>query len=365
MGDSRTTRGLLERIDAGETVVVAEGYLFEFERRGYLKAGPYVPEIVLEHPELVRAMHREFVHCGSDVVLAFTYYGHREKLRLVGREADLEKMNRTALRIAREVARETGTLLAGNICNSTVYVPDDPSTHDSVTEMFREQIEWAVEEGADFIVAETIGHFGEAMLALNAIKKYGKGLPAVITLCVFFKDETYEGMPITEACKKLEEAGAAVVGLNCARGPFTMLPTIKRIRETVKIPVAALPVCYRTNADMPTMQALRDPESGVRAFPVNLDAWASSREDIARFTAEAQEIGVQYIGLCCGNCAHYIRTMAETLGRSTAASKYSPDMSMHFIFSRKSEFIKHNQELREFLSGESVQHPEDTGSAAI
>ena len=63
---------MLERLQAGETVVVAEGYLFEFERRGYLKAGPFVPEIVLEHPDLVRAMHREFVHCGSDVVLAFT-----------------------------------------------------------------------------------------------------------------------------------------------------------------------------------------------------------------------------------------------------------------------------------------------------
>ena len=64
--------GLLERIKSGEGVIVAEGYLFEFEARGYLKAGPYVPEVVMEHPELVRQMHEEFVHAGSDVVLAFT-----------------------------------------------------------------------------------------------------------------------------------------------------------------------------------------------------------------------------------------------------------------------------------------------------
>ena len=52
--------------------MVAEGYLFEFERRGYLRAGAFVPEVVTEHPELVKQLHEEFVHAGSDVVLAFT-----------------------------------------------------------------------------------------------------------------------------------------------------------------------------------------------------------------------------------------------------------------------------------------------------
>ena len=56
----------------GESVVVAEGYIFEFERRGYLKAGSFVPEVVLDHPKLVKSLHEEFVHAGSDVVLAFT-----------------------------------------------------------------------------------------------------------------------------------------------------------------------------------------------------------------------------------------------------------------------------------------------------
>ena len=60
-------------------------------------------------------------------------------------------------------------------------------------------------------------------------------MPAVITMAVFFKDETYEGIPITEAMQKLEAAGADVVGLNCARGPATMIPTLKSIREAVKV----------------------------------------------------------------------------------------------------------------------------------
>src|SRR5271168_643185 len=118
--------GLLERLAAGP-VICAEGYLFELERRGYLQAGAFVPEVVLEHPGLVEQLHREFVHAGSDVVQAFTYYGHREKLRLIGKEELLEPLNRDALAIAAEVARESGTLAAGNICNTNIYAEEAES----------------------------------------------------------------------------------------------------------------------------------------------------------------------------------------------------------------------------------------------
>ena len=49
---SRTNRGILDRLKKGG-VQGAEGYVFELERRGYIKAGPYVPEVVLDFPEAV------------------------------------------------------------------------------------------------------------------------------------------------------------------------------------------------------------------------------------------------------------------------------------------------------------------------
>ena len=42
----------------GGPVVCAEGYLFECERRGYLQAGAFVPEVVLDHPGVVSELHR-------------------------------------------------------------------------------------------------------------------------------------------------------------------------------------------------------------------------------------------------------------------------------------------------------------------
>src|SRR6266850_7026204 len=247
--------GLLERLAAGP-VICAEGYLFEFERRGYLQAGAFVPEVVLEHPDLVEDLHRDFVRAGSDVVEAFTYYAHRAKLKIVGREKDLVRINRAALAIARKVARGTGTLLAGDICNTSIYGADDAASHKQARRIFDEQVGWAVDADVDFIVGETYSFAGEALLALEAIKRSGK--PAVMTLSVPRERRMRDGATAAEACKRLEGAGADVVGLNCARGPATTLPLLREIRPVVKGHMAALPVPYRTTAAEPTFQSLTD-----------------------------------------------------------------------------------------------------------
>ena len=321
---------LLERLEAGP-VICAEGYLFELERRGYLQAGPYVPEVVLEHPEVVKQLHRELVHAGSDVVEAFTYYAHREKLRVIGKEDMLEPLNRQALGIAREVAEESGALLAGDICNTNVYEPDDEESANAVRAMFEEQVGWAVDAGVDYVVGETISWLGEALIALEVIR--AAGTPAVITLAMHRSGLTREGLAPAEACKRLEDAGADVVGLNCSRGPSTMLPMIGDIRKAVSCHVAALPVPYRTTESEPTFQALSDPGcasvANHRPFPTALDALTCNRHEMADFARRADDMGVRYLGVCCGAGPHHIRGVAEALGRAPPASRYSPDMSKH------------------------------------
>ncbi|XP_045192064.2 betaine--homocysteine S-methyltransferase 1-like isoform X1 [Mercenaria mercenaria] len=345
--------GLLKRLENGGNLVVAEGYIFEFERKGYLQAGTFVPLVTIEHPELVRLMYEEFVHAGSDVVLAFTFYAHKEKLRLIGRENDLEKINSAALKMAREVADKHGCLMAGNIFSSTVYLPDDEETHKVTEEMFKEQIELAVKYGADFIVAETFFHHGEAMLALECIKKYGKGLPAVVTMSSPATDTFVDGVKVAECCKLLEDAGAAVVGLNCGRGPETMIPLLKEIRQMCKGPIAALPVPYRTTPEEPTFFSLTVPGTKKRAFPLDLCACLCSRQQIAEFAEQCKEIGVQYIGLCCGNSANMTRIVAEKYGRNPPASKYAPAMEKHFIFGDKSKFKSgFTEDLRTHIGGQ-------------
>ncbi|HEX2428174.1 MAG TPA: homocysteine S-methyltransferase family protein [Gaiellaceae bacterium] len=317
--------GLLERLDRG-VVLGAEGYLFELERRGYLKSGPYVPEVVLDFPDAVRELHREFLRAGAEVMVAFTYYGHREKMRMIGREDDLEPLNRDALRLAREVADEGGALVAGNICNTWVYDPADPEGSGAVVrEMYEEQVRWAVEEGADFVIAETNDYLGEALIATEVVK--ASRLPAVVTFAST-ADTTIDGVEFDDACRQLEAAGADVVGLNCSRGPATLLPILEKVRATVDCHVAAQPVPYRTTPQEPAFIGLKDAE-GARVFPLALDPFTCTRFEMAEFATAARDLGVGYIGICCGGAPHHVRAMAEALGRETPASRYSPDISLH------------------------------------
>ena len=167
---TRPSRRTLQQRLADGVVVGAEGYVFELERRGYIKAGPFVPEVILDDPDALRQLHREFLRAGADVMVALTYYAHREKLKDVGRDGDLEEMNRQAVRIANEIAAEGGALVAGNICNTWSFDPQDPVASGAVVRaQYEEQLGWAVEEGVDFVIAETNDYVGEALIGARGV----------------------------------------------------------------------------------------------------------------------------------------------------------------------------------------------------
>jgi len=301
------------------------------KKRGYIQVGPYVPTVVLDHPGAVIESHREFLRCGSDIIEAFTYYGHREKLRLVGREGDLEKLNRQALQIAKQVAAEGNALVAGNISNSTIWDPEDKEKQAEVRRQYAEQLQWAKEAGVDFIIGETFDMLGEALTALEEIKKLG--FVAVITI-TFHQDEvTRDGKSLKETFQTLKKHGADVVGVNCHRGPATMLPLLKEIRSYVDGPIAAMPCPLRTTQQKKTMRALCQNPDHVYT---DLEHHYCTRYEMADFAREAYALGVNYIGVCCGGQPYHIRSMAEALGKITTASKFSPDLSLHFSFNKNS-----------------------------
>ena len=136
-------------------------------------------------------------------------------------------MNRQAVRIANEVAAEGGALVAGNICNTWSYDPRDPEASGAVVRaQYEEQLGWAVEEGVDFVIAETNDFVGEALIGLEVCQELG--LPAMVTFASVQPEKTYDGYDYVEACRMLADAGATIVGLNCSRGPETMLPLLER-----------------------------------------------------------------------------------------------------------------------------------------
>jgi len=341
---------LITRLNKGP-VICAEGYLFEMERRGYLSAGPFVPEVVLEHPDALIQLHKEYVRSGSDIVQPFTYYGHREKLRIIGKEDLLEKMQKNALKIAKDVANEfkdLNLMVCGDMANTNVFDPNDKSSFKKCQKMFEEQVGWAKEAGVDFIMAETINWVDEMKIALKAIKD--EGLIAVTNYAIPRGDKTRDGYSAEDACKIMEDLGSDVVGLNCYRGPKMTMKLLKEVRKKVSCHVAGLPVTYRTTEDEPGFLNITDHGCdcipGGNAFPVALENLLCNRFEMAEFAKDCVSKNINFIGTCCGGEAHHVREMAVAVGKKPISMKYMPDMTKHFHHGTDKSLKKVNKEIK-------------------
>jgi methionine synthase I (cobalamin-dependent) len=329
----KRSRGLKERLDAGETILCAEGYLLAFVRSGYVLQGLWVPEFVLDYPDVLRQQHYEFVRAGSDVTEAYQYHTNRTMMERISGQDRTEEINRIAIKIAREVADETGTLCAGGLSSTNLFKfsdsPGDEDPTEKVRKIFEEQVRWSKEEGADYIIAETMWSLAEAKVAVEVI--ISSGLPAVVTLSVrnlTKKDgvyATHDGVAIPEACRQLVELGATLVGVNCSQGPANMIEVVEQIVKVVPPEkVCALPIAYRTTSEQPTWQVFADkgyPKNNP-AYPNGLEPFYVTRMEIVEFTKRCLELGLRYIGICCGNTGSYTRAMAEEMGKESVLCKY-------------------------------------------
>ena len=124
----------------------------------------------------------------------------------------------------------------------------------------------------------------------------------------------YEGYGPAECARRLVDAGADIVGINCLRNPEYTLPLMKEMRQAVSGLIACQPTAYRTPAEKPDFTSL--PE-----FPLGLDPLQLTRVDMGNYAKQAKEMGINYIGSCCGSVAIHVREMARALGKLTTAER--------------------------------------------
>ena len=303
------TKGILERLAEGP-VLGDGGYLLELEKRGYVQAGPFTPEVVIEHPEALEQLHREFLRSGAEVLQTMTFYASDDKLATVGLGGAVDEINRNAVRIAREVATEGDALVAGNLSLTWAYDPKDPASPDHVRALLDRQLQDQVDAGPpDFFIGETFSFLGEALLFVERAKR--TGLPVMATMSFeTLPARAYEGDAPGECAKRLADAGADIVGVNCLNAPAQQLPIATQMVAAVggAVPIAAQPVAYATTEQQADFTSTDE-------FPVALTAITLPRGDLARFAAEARDAGVRYIGSCCGSVAEHVREMAKVLGK--------------------------------------------------
>jgi betaine-homocysteine S-methyltransferase len=305
--------GLLERLARG-TVLGDGGYLLELEKRGYVQAGPFTPEVSITDPEALAELHHEFLRAGAEVLQALTFYASEEKLATVGLAGRVDDINRAAVSVARSVADEGDALVAGNLSLTWAYDPADAASPDRVRSLFDRQLEVQMGEGIDLVIGETFSYVGEALIALERAKL--TGLPVVITMS--FEDsgaKAYEGDSAADCARRLVDAGADVVGINCLRDPEHTLPLAAEMHAAVPDAyIATQPVAYRVSDERPDFTA-------GPAFPFGLEPLTLTRAEMGDYAVRARNIGVRYIGSCCGSVANHVRAMAKSLGKITSEER--------------------------------------------
>ncbi|MBA3629016.1 MAG: homocysteine S-methyltransferase family protein [Actinobacteria bacterium] len=298
-------QGILERLADG--VVLGDGgYLLELERRGYVRAGPFTPEVSITHPGALEELHREFLLAGAEVLQALTFYASEDKLATVGLGGKVDDINREAVRIAKSVAAEGDSLVAMTLSMTWVYDPGDRASEDRIRKQFDRQLEVAVESGVDLIIAETFTWLDEAVIATQSSK--ATGLPVITTVAFEQEPHDHKGNSPADCARRLADAGADVVGINCLRNPANTLPYMQEMRAAVSTPLACQPVAYETLPDTPFF-------TGRPEFPFRLDPLQLTRHAMGRYALEARDMGINYIGSCCGSVAAHVRAMARSLGK--------------------------------------------------
>ena len=108
-----------------------------------------------------------------------------------------------------------------------------------------------------------------------------------------------------------------------------------------------MPIPYRTTKDQPTFFNLDDrngctcPAPHGRTFPTALDPLFCNRYEIHNFAKTANNLGINYLGVCCGAAPMHIREVAEAIGRNVPASRYREKMSNHFMYGTNERIPEH------------------------
>jgi len=306
-------RGLLERLNNGEVVIGDGGFVFALEKRGYVKAGPWTPEAVVEEPEAVKQLHREFLRAGADVMQTFTFYASEDKLANRGNESAQKhgvfQINQAACRIAREVANEGDALVAGGISQTPSYLTGAGKS--KVQEEFRKQLKCFVEFKVDFLIAEYYEHIEEIEWAIEVLKE--SELPVCANMCIGPEGDMH-GVSAGECAVRMAKAGADVVGVNCHFGPYVIIETMKKMKAAldaagITVHLMSQPLGFVT-PDAKKQGFIDLPE-----FPFALEPRICTRWDMHAYAREAYNLGVRYIGGCCGFEPYHIRALAEELSK--------------------------------------------------
>ncbi len=274
--------------------VLSDGAIGTMLQARGLKVGASPELWNLARPDDVRAVHREYVGAGAQLITTNTFGGTRRKLRKFDAEGDFEEANRAGVHLAREAAGDAALVMGSIGPLGDLMEPFGDLTEQEAADEYGGLAEVLARAGADAILFETFFDVDELTVAIRSAA--GTGVPVLATMTFDEAGRTMMGSLPGDAWKAVSGLGLAAFGANCSTGPDRMVAVISAMNEAGAEVLMAQP-----NAGMPQMTPdgrlvyLEDPESFAGHAQAMLDA------------------GCRVFGGCCGTTPQHIRTLRETL----------------------------------------------------
>ena len=249
---------------------------------------------ILEHPEIMIKLQKDYVEAGTNILYAPTFTASRIKLAEYGLQDQLEEMNRKLVALSKEAAGGKA-LVAGDLTMTGQQLyPIGELMFEELVAAYKEQAKIIAEAGADLFVVETMMSLQECRAAVLAIKEVCD-LPVMVSLTYQTDGRTLYGTEPATAAVVLQSLGADAIGINCSTGPEDMIEPVRQMAEFATIPIRAKP-----NAGLPEL------ENGVTVYKTTPEEFASCGKKLV-------EVGASILGGCCGTTPEHIRVLAQAV----------------------------------------------------
>lgn len=275
---------------------------------------------ILEHPEIMLRLQREYVAAGTDILYVPTFTANRVKLADYGLAHRQKEMIKELVAISRQAALEAGrpVYLAGDLTMTGEQLsPVGKMELEELIDVYKEQILALRDAGVDLLVVETMMSLAETRAALIAAKEVCD-LPVMATMTFESGGRTLYGTDAKTVAVVLESLGAAAIGANCSTGPAAMKQVIADMAECTEIPIIAKP-----NAGLPFLD-----EDKRTQYDMDADTFAEEMKLLV-------DAGASILGGCCGTTPEYIRKLHDAVGTGTVPERPGKRGDMCYLASER------------------------------
>ncbi len=263
-------------------------------------------QLATTRPDLIGAIHREYLEAGADLIETATFGANRFRLEAHGLADRAHAFNRRAAQVAREARDVSGRdALVGGSIGPLGAATRELASHDdgAVRAIFREQIEGLLEGGVDLFVIESFWDLGHLRLAIDEARR-AADLPILAEMTFGEELVAADGTTPEVAAAALTEAGVDAIGVNCGAGPFACLEAVERIGRVA-----------------PTMARSVMPNAGLPQRIEGRFVYAAGPEYFGALVPKALATGATIVGGCCGTTPEHIAAMRAALDVIGTSSK--------------------------------------------